>query len=157
MLLFAALAELAGFWRRASAVLAVAALALLVAAIIRRPLPDFATRRVIAVLRDGAHRPAWAIRLAPAADEIAADALNPPPAPPGRVYQLWLSLKGAAHLQQLGLLPEAGGKIIPVTPENAQRLSATGVLVVTAEPTGGSRQPGPTGPFSFRGDFDGSG
>jgi anti-sigma-K factor RskA len=156
MLRLAGLREDAGFWRGASAVLAVVALALFVAALVRRPPPDFSTRRIIAVLQDGAHHPLWAIRLAVEADQIAADSLAPPPVPPGQVYQLWLAVKGVTGLQPLGLLPETGRKAIPVTPENAQRLRGIGQLVVTLEAAGGSQQLGPTGPVRFRGSFDGS-
>ena len=145
----------AGFWRSASFVVAVAALAFLVAALVRRPPPDFSTRRVVAVLADVAHRPAWAIRFTPAAHQIAADSLAPPPLPPRRVYQLWLAAEGVAGLRQLGLLPQLGCKAIPVTPEDAQRLSGRGRLVVTLEPAGGSPQPGPTGPVVFGGALDG--
>jgi anti-sigma-K factor RskA len=156
MVRFAALRDDAGFWRNASAVLGVVALALLVAALVRRPPPDFSTRRVVAVMHDDAQHSLWAIRLAPAADQIAAESLAPPPAPPGRVYELWLSVEGVAGLQPLGLLPEAGRKAIPVTPENARRLSGTGQLVVTIEAAGGSQQSGPTGPVLFHGSLDGS-
>jgi anti-sigma-K factor RskA len=145
----------AGFWRSASLVVAVAALAFLVAALVRRPPPDFSTRRVVAVLADAAHRPVWAIRFAPAAHQIAADSLAPPPPPPRRVYQLWLAAEGGARLRQLGLLPQLGRKAIPVTPEDAQRLSGRGRLVVTLEPAGGSPRPGPTGPVVFGGALDG--
>ncbi len=134
MVRFAALKDDAGFWRSASSVLAVATLALLVAALVRRPPPDFSTLRIIAVLEDGARHPAWAIRLAPAAHQIAAESLTLQPVPPGRVYQLWLSAEGVAGTRQLGLLPQRGRKIIPVSPEDAQRLAGAGRLEVTLEP-----------------------
>jgi anti-sigma-K factor RskA len=156
VLRFTELREDAGFWRKVSAVLGVVALALLVAALIRRPPPDFSTRRTVAVLRDGAQHPLWTIRLAAAAHEIAADSVAPPPVRPGRVYQLWLLDGGANGLQPIGLLPETGQKVIPLTQENAQRLRGAGQLVVTLEPAGGSQQPWPTGPVRFRGSFDGS-
>jgi anti-sigma-K factor RskA len=155
MVRFAALRDDIGFWRSTSGALAVAALALLVAALVRRPPPDLSTRPIIAVLEDGAHHPAWAIRLAPAAHEIAADSLHPPPAPPGRVHQLWLSVAGEGGPRPLGLLPQAGRKQIPVTPEAAEWLAGSGQLVVTLEPPGGSQQPGPTGTVRFRGKLDG--
>jgi anti-sigma-K factor RskA len=147
----------AGFWRTVSAVLGVVALALLVAALIRRPPPDFSTRRIVAVVQDRGRHPLWAIRLAPAAHEISADSLAPPPAPSGRVYQLWLAAEGAVRLRPLGLLPQTGRQAIPVTPENAQLLTGSGQLVVTLEPDGGSQQPGPTGPILFRGGLEVSG
>src|SRR5215472_6675210 len=150
MVRFAALRDDAGFWRGAGAVLAVTALALSVAALVRRPPPDFSTLRIVAVVEDGAHHPAWAIRLAPAAHQIAADSLAPQPAPRGRVYQLWLAAEGSAGPSQLGLLPQRGRKAIPVSPEDAQRLMGTGPIEVTLEPAGGSPQPGPTGPVVFR-------
>jgi anti-sigma-K factor RskA len=133
----------------------VAALALLVAALIRRPPPDFATRRVVAVIAGAANRPAWAIRLAPASHLIEVLPLQPPSPPPGRVYQLWLSTKDTKSPQQLGLLPQTKTETIPVTPENAHRLGGDGELVVTLEPDGGSTQPEPSGPVRFRGGLDG--
>ncbi len=71
----------AWFWRRAAAVLATVALALLVAALIAREPPDFAQRPVIAVLQNTGRHPAWAIRLARSAHQIAIDSLDPPRPP----------------------------------------------------------------------------
>jgi anti-sigma-K factor RskA len=156
MIRLAEFREDARFWHAATAVLLVATLALLVAAIVCRPAPVFATRRAIAVLAGIGGRPAWAIRLAPAAHLIAVEALQPPPAPAGRVYQLWLSADGPAGPQQLGLLPEAGREAIPVTPENARRLSLAGQLFVTLEPAGGSPQSEPSGRVVSRGGFAGT-
>jgi anti-sigma-K factor RskA len=151
----AALREDAGFWRKASAALAVTALALLVAALVRRPPPDLAAGRVVAIIVDGAQRPVWAIRLTAAAHQIAADSLLPEPVAPGRVYQLWLAAAGDARPQPLGLLPPAGSKAIPLTLEATRRLGGAGELVVSDEPDGGSPQPEPTGPVRFRGALDG--
>ena len=86
----------AWFWRRAAAVLATVALALLVAALIAREPPDFAQRPVIAVLQNTGRHPAWAIRLARSAHQIAIDSLDPPRPPSGKAYQLWLAAPGAA-------------------------------------------------------------
>jgi anti-sigma-K factor RskA len=152
---FATLKDDPGLLRAASSVLAVAALALSVGAIIRRPPPDLSTLRIVAVLEDGVHHPAWAIRLAPAAHLIAADSLAPQTFPSGRVYQLWLSSQGVAGPRQLGLLPQRGRKTIPVSPEDAMRLTGAGRLEVTLEPAGGSPQAGPTGPIVFGGMLDG--
>ncbi len=105
----------ARFWRGAAAVLATAGFALLVAALVARAPPDFAERPVIAVLRDTGQHPAWAIRLAPAAHQIAVDSLGPPPPPAGKVYQLWLVAPGVPAPQPLGLLPLSGRKIIAET------------------------------------------
>ena len=146
----------ARFWRRAAAVLGVTALALLVAATIGRPAPDFSARPVIAVVRDGGHHPVWAIRLASTAHQIAADSLRPQPVPAGRAYQLWLAVAGAPALHPLGLLPQRGRKAIPVTPANTRLLAGAGDLLVTLEPTGGSKDPAPSGPVLFRGVFNGS-
>jgi anti-sigma-K factor RskA len=145
------------FWRRAAAVLAAAALALLTAAAIARDPPDFSERPVIAVVRDTAQRPVWAIRLARGAHQIAADTLRPQPLPSDRSYQLWLSTAGAAAPRPLGLLPEAGRKVMAVVPELAHLLGGEGELVVTLEPVGGSPTPQPTGPTLFRGNLDGLG
>lgn len=147
--------EDAKLWRRLAAVLAVLASALFVAALVARPAPDFSALRVVAVVTDRAQRPAWAIRLAPAAHQIAADALRPQPASAGRAYQLWLAGAGKAP-HPLGLLPQTGCKVIPVTPENARLMAGAGELLVTLEPAGGSPRQGPTGPVEFRGAFNDS-
>jgi anti-sigma-K factor RskA len=145
------------FWRGTSAVLATLSLALLVAAVITRGPPDFSAMPVIAVLRDGEHRPIWAIRLDRAAHQIAADSLRPQPVPPDRVYQLWLLAPDATAPRPLGLLPQSARKRIAVTSENARLLAVGGELEVTLEPAGGSPAPGPSGPALFRGTLEGSG
>ena len=121
-------------WRWAAGALATLSLALLVAAIIARDPPDFSEVSIVAVVRDGERHPVWAIRLARAAHQIAADTLRDEPAPPGRVYQLWLLFA-----------------------ENARLLAGTGELVVTLEPAGGSPNREPSGPPVFRGALDRAG
>lgn len=144
------------FWRPLAAALSVLALALVVAALIARPPPDFAERPVIAVLRHG-QQPLWAIRLARSAHQIAVDSVAAPSPPPGRVYQLWLAIANSEPPRPLGLLPRAGRKIIPETPANTRLLAGSGELLVTLEPKGGSDDPGPSGPVQFRGRFAGRG
>jgi anti-sigma-K factor RskA len=139
------------FWRSLAAGIAVTAAALLVAALIGRPPPDFSARPVIAVVQDGGQRPLWAIRLAGDAHQIAIDSLHPPPVPPGHVYQLWLEPPpGAGTPRPLGLLPQSGRREIPETPANTRMLSGPGRLAVTLEPLGGSIGTGPSGPALFR-------
>ena len=145
------------FWRSLAGSLGVAALALLVAAQIGRAAPDFSARPIVAVLRDAAGHPLWAIRLARGADQIAADSLAPPPVPAGRVYQLWLEAPGAGGPRPLGLLPRTGRKKIAETPANIRLLAARGELIVTLEPQGGSPGTGPSGPALFRGALAGPG
>jgi len=145
------------FWRPTAGVLSTLALALLVAAIISRDPPDFSAMPIVAVVRDGEQNPIWAIRLAGAAHQIAADSLRPEPAPAGRVYQLWLLVAGHAEPYPLGLLPPSGRKRIAVTPQIARLLGATGESVVTLEPIGGSPSLGPSGPALFRGSLEGAG
>lgn len=151
---FSAIAGLwsnAAFWRSLAGGLAVTALALLVAALIGRSSPDFSARPIVAVVQDSGQRALWAIHLAGNAHQIAVDSLHPPPVPPGHVYQLWLEPPpGAGTPRPLGLLPQSGRKEIPETPANTRRLFGPGVLVVTLEPLGGSRGPGPSGPTLFR-------
>src|SRR5215472_19278319 len=78
------------FWRWASMVLVTLSLALFVAAMIACAPPDFSAMPVIAVVRDGEQHPIWAIRLARAAHQIAADNLRPQRPPADHVYQLWI-------------------------------------------------------------------
>jgi anti-sigma-K factor RskA len=144
------------FWRRATAVLAALSLALLVAAIIARPPPSFSREPVIAVIHDSEQRPVWAIRLARAAHQIAADSLRIEPPPTDHVYQLWLFVPDSVKPHQLGLLPQSGRKQIAVSPENARLLTTVGELVVTLELAGGSPGPAPSGPTVFRGSLEGS-
>ncbi len=144
-------------WRWAAGVLATLSLALLVAAIVARDPPDFSDVSIVAVVRDGERHPVWAIRLARAAHQMAADTLRDEPAPPGRVYQLWLLVADRTGPHQLGLLPPSGRKRIAVSPENARLLAGTGELVVTLEPAGGSPNRGPSGPPVFRGALERAG
>jgi anti-sigma-K factor RskA len=132
-------------------------LALLVAAMIAREPPDFSAMPVIAIVRDGEHHPVWAIRLARAAHQIAADSLRPQPVPADRVYQLWLLASAATTPHPIGLLPRSERKVIAVTPENARLLAGEGELEVTLEPIGGSPLPTPSGPTLFRASLEGPG
>ena len=144
-------------WRWATAAFAILSLALLVAAIIARDPPDFSEISIVAIVRDGERHPVWAIRLARFAHEIAADSLRDEPAPPGRVYQLWLLVPDRTGPRQLGLLPSSGRKRIAVSPENARLLAGAGELVVTVEPTGGSPVGSPSGQKVFWGTLDRAG
>jgi anti-sigma-K factor RskA len=147
----------ARFWRGAAAVLATTALALLVAALVSREPPDFAEKPVIAVLRDPGQRPAWAVRLARTAHQIAVDSLDPPPPPAGKAYQLWLVAPGAAAPEPLGLMPLFGRKIVAETPSNIRLLAGKGELRVTVEPATGTLAGAPTGASEFRAELDGRG
>jgi anti-sigma-K factor RskA len=145
------------FWRNAAGVLATLALAFLVAAVITRDPPDFSRMPVIAVVRDGNEHPVWAIRLARASHQIAADSLRVQPVPPDHVYQLWLLDAETTAPRPLGLLPGSGRKRIAVSPGNARRLTGAGALLITLEPPGGSPTPSPSGPTVFRATLEGSG
>jgi len=145
------------FWRRAAGVFATLSLALLVAAIIAREPPDFSAMPVVAIVRDDEQHPVWAIRLARAAHQIAADSLRPQPVPPDHVYQLWLLASDATAPHPIALLPRSERKVIAVTPENARLLAGEGELEVTLEPAGGSPGPGPSGPTMFRASLEGPG
>ena len=144
-------------WRWATGVFVTLAFALLVAAMIARSPPDFSELSPVAIVRDGERHPVWAIRLARAAHQIAADSLRDEPAPAGRVYQLWLLAPDRTDLRQIGLLPSSGRKRIAVSPEIAHLLSGVGELVVTLEPAGGSPDPAPTGAPMFRGTLERTG
>jgi anti-sigma-K factor RskA len=126
-----------------------------VAAMIAREPPDFSAMPVVAVVRDGEQHPIWAIRLARAAHQIAADNLRPQTTPADHAYQLWLLVPGSTP-RPLGLLPQSERKRIAVTPENARLLGGDGALEVTLESTGGSPAPGPSGPVLFRAGLEGS-
>jgi anti-sigma-K factor RskA len=144
-------------WRWVAGVFATLSLALLVAAIIAREPPDFSEISIVAVVRDGERHPVWAIRLARAAHQIAADALRDEPVPPGRVYQLWLLVADQTGPHQLGLLPTSGRKRMAVSPENARLLAGTGELLVTLDPARGSPIREPSGPPVFRGTLERAG
>src|SRR5437660_11557624 len=90
-------------WRCATGVFATLCLGLLVAASIARDPPDFSDISIVAIVRDGERHPVWAIRLARAAHQIAADTLRDEPAPPEGVYQLWPLVADRTGRHQLGL------------------------------------------------------
>jgi anti-sigma-K factor RskA len=144
-------------WRWATGVFATLAFALLVAAIISRDAPDFSELSIVAVVRDDERHPVWTVRLARTAHQIAADSLRDEPAPPGRVYQLWLLAPDRTEPRQIGLLPSSGRKRIAVSPENARLLAGVGELIVTLEPAGGSPDLTPTGNPVFRATLERAG
>ena len=113
------------FWRWAAGLLATLALALFVAAMIARAPPDFSAMPVVAVIRDGEQHPIWAIRLARAAHQIAADSLRPQRVPADHAYQLWLLTSDASAPHPIGLLPQSERKLIAVTPQNARLLGVS--------------------------------
>jgi anti-sigma-K factor RskA len=146
-----------GAWRWATGVLATLLLALLVAAIIAREPPDFSDMSIVAVVRDAERHPVWAVRLARVAHQIAVDSLRDEPAPPGRVYQLWLFAPRQSEPVQLGLMPASGRKRIAVSPKNARLLAGPGELAVTLEPAGGSPDRMPSGQVMYRGTLERAG
>jgi anti-sigma-K factor RskA len=131
-------------------VLATLAAAFLVAAVVKRSPPDFSALPVIAVVRDGAQRPLWAIRLAGAAHEIAVDSLGNAPLPTGGAYQLWLATPNGPRW--LGLLPVSGRKVLAEIPALAVRLAERGELMISLDPAPGAGTPQP-GPVLFRAAF----
>jgi len=136
-----------------ASVVAIAALAIAVAAAIKRAPPSFAGPP-IATVRDASQQQAlWSIRIAADAHQLAADALTAAPAPPpGRAYQLWLQTPVGPRT--LGLLPTAGREVIPEIPAIAARLSSgAGEVLVSLEPARGSIAPGPSGPVLYRAPF----
>jgi len=134
-----------------AAFLAVLALALLVAIVIKRAPPDFAALPPLAIVRDAALHKLWAIRLAAAAHQIAVDPITAPPAPEGSGYQLWLVRPDGAH--SLGLLPAGDRKVIPEIPALAAALVGRGELLVTLEKARGSDTGQPSGRALFRTTF----
>jgi anti-sigma-K factor RskA len=146
----------ARLWRCAAAVLATTALALAVSALVSRAPPDFSELPVIALLRDAGGHPAWAVRLAATAHQIAVEGFDAPPPPPGKAYQLWLMAQGGAP-EPLGLLPLSGRKIIAEAPANIRLLAGKGELRITLERATGTLAAAPSGAPVFDADFDGSG
>ena len=144
------------FRRAAATVLAVTGLALVVAVAIARPAPDFADQPVLAVIRDAGARPAWEIRLAPAAHEIAATSLRAEPAPKGRAFELWLLPAAAARARPLGILPPAGVAVIPLAPHDVPLLGGRGALLVTLEAEEGAPDLRLGGAPLFRGRLRGT-
>ncbi len=132
--------------------LAALALALAVAAVIKRKPADFSMLPPIAVVRDSLQRPLWTVRVARAAHQIAVDAIAAPPPPEGHAYQLWLAGSDGAH--SLGLLPAAGRRVIPEIPAIVARLGVGGGdLIVTLEAARGSDTTQPSRPVRFRAPF----
>ncbi len=148
--------EDARLWRRAAVVLATTALALLVAALIARPAPDFAELRTVALLRDAVGQPGWGVRVARAAHEIAIDSHSPPPPPPGKAYQLWLAAPGLGGPQPICLLPIAGRKIVAVIPANLALFGDDAELTVTIE-RAGALGSAPSGPPLYQTGFGSGG
>jgi anti-sigma-K factor RskA len=137
------------------AVVGVGALALLVAAAVKRAPADFAALPVMVTIRDTVQRPLWEIRVARAAHQIAVDRLEAGTPPEGRAFRLWLAAPEGPH--SLGLLPAAGRKVIAEIPALITRLAGAGEVIVTLEGARGADTPRPDGPIVFRAAFGGAG
>lgn len=64
-------------------------------------------------------------------------------APPGRVLELWVIQDSQPY--SLGVLPDVERARVPLTSEQAARISAGATLAISSEPPGGSPDPAPSG------------
>lgn len=127
-------------WGALGATAVAASLALL---LVMRPAGE---PRLMTVLLASADESAWIVEADGGRIRLAA--LNPRPAPPGRVLQLWALPQGAPAPTSLGLIPPAGR--IEVRPTTI-RPEAGMLIEITLEPPGGSPTGRPTGPIQFIG------
>lgn len=138
---------------RASALVAMAACAVLSLALLQRlfiadPPPPY---RGIAIVQNEDAEPLWVIDVADSPASIRVTAYAPPSLDDDRVHQLWMALPDDQGVRSLGLLPgEAGESIVRSIPEDAlEILLAERTLGVSIEPPGGSPDPAPSGPVPF--------
>jgi anti-sigma-K factor RskA len=89
---------------------------------------------------------AWRIEFDAARHELRAAAEQPLPPPPDGAHELWaLGADAAAPPVSLGLLPEAGRRVVRLTPAQLAALAAATRLAVSEEPPTGSPTGLPTG------------
>lgn len=127
-------------WWALGATAMAASLALL---LVMRPAEE---PRLMTVLLTTADQSAWIVEAD--GERIRLAALNPRPAPPDRVLQLWALPQGATAPTSLGLIPADGR--IEVRPTTI-RPEAGMLIEITLEPPGGSPTGRPTGPIQFIG------
>jgi anti-sigma-K factor RskA len=127
-------------WGALGAAAAAASLALLM--VLRPAEPP----RLMTVLLTSQQDSAWIVEAD--RERIRLAALNPRPAPPDRVLQLWALPQGETVPTSLGLLPPEGRVEVRPTTIRPQ----PGMLIeITLEPPGGSPTGRPTGPIQFIG------
>ncbi|ONG50889.1 hypothetical protein BKE38_17260 [Pseudoroseomonas deserti] len=102
--------------------------------------------QLMTVLLSRQDQPAWLVQAEGGGLRLAA--LNPQPAPEGRVLQLWALPQGATAPTSLGLIPPSGA--VSIAPGRVA--PSPGMLIeITLEPPGGSPNPRPSGPILFIG------
>ncbi|WP_419896050.1 anti-sigma factor [Roseomonas sp. USHLN139] len=115
----------------------------------RQPAPP---PQLMTVLLSRQDQPAWLVQAEGGSLRLAA--LNPQPAPEGRVLQLWALPQGATAPVSLGLIPPSGA--VSIAPGRVA--PGPGMLIeITLEPPGGSPNPRPSGPILFIGRLTAAG
>ena len=102
----------------------------------------------VAVINRADGTPLWLTRIAPVSAELLVRVVNDVERQPDKDYQLW-ALTDAGVPVSLGLLPQAGERVLALQPEALTALAGSSALAVSLEPSGGSPEPTPTGPVLY--------
>lgn len=140
-----------GFWQGASAVAALAVLALATLLVLRPPAVEAPHYLALLQAPGGAEvgwvveaRAGGSLRLVPLAP-----ALGGTPLPAGRALQFWTKPEGAAGPTSLGLVAAGTALTLPVS--GLPALGERQLFEITLEPVGGSTLGRPTGPVLYVG------
>lgn len=107
------------------------------------PLPS--DRQIVSILQsDADQQNLWLLSTDESDGRIRIQALAPPPIEADRAYELWVARPDDAGVASVGLLPATAGQVsyltLPISADDAQ------LFAVSIEPSGGSLEPGPSGP-----------
>jgi anti-sigma-K factor RskA len=133
----------AGFWPALAAGLAL--VAIVFGGLYLTRAPTVAEPAYVAVFSEADLGPIWLLQGFVDTRELRVTTVMPRPAPAGSSYQLWM-LPTAGDPVSLGLLPDAGNALLPLSDAALGVLTQTMTLAVSVEPAGGSPTNLPTGP-----------
>ena len=110
------------------------------------------TQVIALVLDDERKATGWQLAMAEQGD-LLVEALVSQPSLQARVYQLWVIPTGMDQPVSLGLIPEAGERLLSLTTEQRAYVASAKKFGVSIEPLGGSPTGQPTSPAIYHGQL----
>ncbi len=114
-----------------------------------RQKPASSVYEALAVISNDEKTPLWIVDISQQNQELRIISIAVPEIGDDRDHQLWLVKPDNAGVISLGLLPKVSNTSIVMDVEGIERDAVA--LAVSLEPSGGSKQEGPSGPVLFQG------
>ncbi|MEL6869601.1 MAG: anti-sigma factor [Pseudomonadota bacterium] len=117
---------------------------------------DDAPPAYTSILQDDDKQPAWIVDSYQQARRVQLRALNAPPPPTDRDYQLWIVPADGSVPVSLGILNRDINAQLTLNDAQYRALATGAALAISIEPVGGSPTGAPTGPIPYSGALSGA-